>query len=113
VRAAVSLLEVLLALALFAGALLAVLGVFPALGQAVARGRNIALATTLAERVLEEGRAQSAGATGTVAIDGANTFYYTLTTAPHGALRDLRVEVVWYEGAGTLHRVQLETEVLP
>ncbi len=112
-RAAVSLVEVLLALGLFAGALLAVLGVFPALGQAVAHGRNMALATTLAERVLEEARAQTAGATGSLVVERANTFYYTLTIRPQGSLRDLQVEIVWYEGAGTLHRVRLETEVLP
>ena len=56
----VSLLEMLVAVGIFSVAFLAVIGVFPALGQAVARGRSLTLATQVAERVIEDQRGLSA-----------------------------------------------------
>lgn len=123
-RRGLTLIEVIVALALFVIATLAMMSIWPVQARAVDLARNVLTATEIGERELEAVLApgfpqvvnRSGSQTVMASVDGnpaTATFTYTLTvTSVSTFLKDVIVRVEWTEG-GVKHEVALETLVAP
>lgn len=120
-RTGLSLAEVLIALALFSGALLVIMALFPTASAAAHQGRDLLVAVRLAESEIQRLRSGDfealASALATVetpwtqqGVAGSTVFTVQVTVAePAVDLKSLEVAVSWADEAP--HLVRLETLV--